>query len=99
MSRALQFINSMAFERRAIFFEQLRQHTQTKITENSFRRQISGGQVLSAIVCACFETLSDGVVTRPDMRPNDWELAWPELRKKYHQLLQQRTSKVVCHDA
>ena len=29
--------------------------------------------------CALLEAVSDGVVTRRDMRPDDWHIIWPEL--------------------
>jgi DNA-binding transcriptional regulator YdaS (Cro superfamily) len=30
--------------------------------------------------CIPIETFSDGVVTRADLRPDDWHLIWPEYR-------------------
>ena len=88
MSKILRFINSLKNEQRDALFTQLRADTGTRITENSLRRQISGGQKLSPHVCVGLENLSNGALIRPDMRPNDWHLAWPELRQKYAHLLQ-----------
>lgn len=31
--------------------------------------------------CVVIERLTQGVITRRDLRPNDWQLIWPELVK------------------
>lgn len=33
-------------------------------------------------LCTLFETESNGLVMRWDIRPNDWYLIWPELKKR-----------------
>jgi DNA-binding transcriptional regulator YdaS (Cro superfamily) len=38
-----------------------------------------GSVPLAPIVCVAVERESFGVVTRKDLRPDDWEKIWPEL--------------------
>jgi DNA-binding transcriptional regulator YdaS (Cro superfamily) len=37
------------------------------------------GTILDAVYCTAIERVTDGVVTRRDLRPNDWQAIWPEL--------------------
>lgn len=32
--------------------------------------------------CTAIEAATKGAVTRQDLRPNDWQLIWPELKNK-----------------
>lgn len=41
--------------------------------------------------CLAIERATDGVVTRRDLRPDDWHLIWPELAKPA------RKAKEVTH--
>ena len=34
--------------------------------------------------CAAIERVTDGAVTRKDLRPDDWHLIWPELAEVAH---------------
>ena len=34
--------------------------------------------------CAAIEAATDGLVTRKDLRPDDWHLIWPELKEESH---------------
>jgi DNA-binding transcriptional regulator YdaS (Cro superfamily) len=37
------------------------------------------GTLVDAIYCTAIERITDGAVTRRDLRPADWEAIWPEL--------------------
>lgn len=39
------------------------------------------GTTPDAMHCVAIERATDGVVTRRDLRPDDWHLIWPELAK------------------
>lgn len=39
----------------------------------------SGSRPVPAHFCAAIETATQGLVTRQDLRPDDWHLIWPEL--------------------
>ncbi|WP_367184448.1 transcriptional regulator [Ferrovum sp.] len=43
------------------------------------RKASSTGQPLSPVRCVAIEQISQGVVSRKDLRPKDWHLIWPEL--------------------
>lgn len=40
---------------------------------------ISGHRPVSPIQCVAIEKATNGLVTRKDLRPDDWYLIWPEL--------------------
>lgn len=40
------------------------------------------GTTPDAVHCVAIERATDGAVTRRDLRPDDWHLIWPELRKR-----------------
>lgn len=46
----------------------------------------SGKSPISATRCVAIEQATNGVVTRKDSRPNDWQLTWPELADEQEQL-------------
>lgn len=37
------------------------------------------GTVIDAAYCVAIERATNGAVTRCDLRPDDWQLIWPEL--------------------
>lgn len=37
------------------------------------------GSVIDPIYCTAIEKVTDGLVSRKDLRPDDWHLIWPEL--------------------
>lgn len=37
------------------------------------------GTLVDAVYCTAIERITDGVVTRKDLRPDDWAAIWPEL--------------------
>lgn len=43
------------------------------------RKAISTRQVIGEKTCARLEAESGGSVTRCDLRPDDWQVIWPEL--------------------
>ncbi|MGN5354350.1 transcriptional regulator [Ralstonia sp. L16] len=42
----------------------------------------SGKRVAPVIHCVAIERVTDGAVTRRELRPDDWQLIWPELAPK-----------------
>lgn len=45
------------------------------------RKAISVNQLLNPLLCVQIELNSHNAVTRPDLRPDDWQQIWPELNK------------------
>lgn len=45
------------------------------------RKAISVNQLLSPLLCVQIELNSHNSVTRPDLRPDDWQQIWPELKR------------------
>ncbi len=43
------------------------------------RKRVSIGRPLSAERCVAIERETNGVITRKDLRPNDYRLIWPDL--------------------
>ena len=43
------------------------------------RKACNVGQLLSPARCVVIEQMSHGIVSRKDLRPDDWKLIWPEL--------------------
>lgn len=41
-----------------------------------------GNRKVPIIYCVAIERVTDGQVTRKDLRPDDWHLIWPELEGK-----------------
>lgn len=41
-----------------------------------------GDRMPSPANCVGLELVTDGIVTRQDLRPDDWQLIWPELTDK-----------------
>ncbi len=41
-----------------------------------------GGREPSPELCVLIERASDDIVTRPELRPDDWQAIWPEVRRK-----------------
>lgn len=37
------------------------------------------GTVIDPLLCTAIERVTDGKVTREDLRPTDWQAIWPEL--------------------
>lgn len=48
-------------------------------SEGYLRKSASLGALLREKLCALVELHSGGVVTRIDLRPDDWAVIWPEL--------------------
>lgn len=43
------------------------------------RKAISANDLLNPITCVQIEKISNGIVSRKDLRPDDWVKIWPEL--------------------
>ncbi|MEQ6437191.1 YdaS family helix-turn-helix protein [Comamonas sp. w2-DMI] len=48
-------------------------------------RWISGKRPIPEKAAVAIETATRGAVTRPEMRPDDWQDIWPELALPAHQ--------------
>jgi DNA-binding transcriptional regulator YdaS (Cro superfamily) len=51
----------------------------TGTTRNYLRQIAYGNKNASAEVASAVERETSGIVTRKDLRPDDWPLIWPEL--------------------
>jgi DNA-binding transcriptional regulator YdaS (Cro superfamily) len=50
-------------------------------TVGYLRKACSTGGLLREKVCSLIEAHSTGAVTRVDLRPDDWWVVWPELKR------------------
>lgn len=51
-------------------------------TTRAYLKQIAyGHKPANPLVSARLENVTDGLVTRPELRPDDWSEIWPELNK------------------
>lgn len=73
MSRLLDLLNGMDKGEREAFA--LRCGT----TVGYLRKSVSVRQKLRASTCALIERESGGAITRQELRPDDWQVIWPEL--------------------
>ena len=48
----------------------------------TLQQWIKGTRPIPIQKCIAIERATDGLVTRKDLRPNDWHLIWPELAQK-----------------
>lgn len=53
-----------------------------KGTSIGYLRQIAYGYKLAGLNGADIEEITNGAVTRLDLRPDDWQRIWPELAKE-----------------
>ncbi len=52
------------------------------VTQGMVYQWIGGHRPISPEKCVLIEKATNKKVTRKDLRPNDWELIWPELADK-----------------
>lgn len=50
-----------------------------QVSPSYLSQMSSGASPISPERCVAIERATGGVVTRKDLRPNDWHLIWPEL--------------------
>ncbi len=48
----------------------------------TLQQWINGSRPVPVQKCTAIERVTDGQVTRQDLRPDDWHLIWPELAQK-----------------
>lgn len=48
----------------------------------TIRQWVTGDRPIPIERCVAIERATDGQVTRKDLRPDDWQLIWPELADK-----------------
>ena len=70
MNSLIRYFNALDKEKRALFL------SECGLTEGYLRKACCTGQIMGPVYCVAIERASGGVVTRRDLRPNDWrELA------------------------
>lgn len=55
---------------------------QLGVTAAAVNQWLKGLRPVPARHCVAIEAATKGAVTRQDLRPNDWQLIWPELKNK-----------------
>lgn len=76
MEKLRLFINSLSKD------EQKRFAAGCKTSIGYLRKAISESELLNPVTCARIEAVSNGAVTRMDLRPDDGHVIWPELAKQ-----------------
>jgi len=67
---------------------------ETKITRAYMSQLVAGIKTASPVQSARIERATNGLVSRQDLRPHDWQEIWPELAEKKPQKAKaQRTRK------
>ena len=49
------------------------------VSKSFLSQMVSGVAAISPERCVQIESLTNGIVTRKDLKPNNWEEIWPEL--------------------
>jgi DNA-binding transcriptional regulator YdaS (Cro superfamily) len=70
----LAYLNSLSTEEQQAFA------AAAETTVGYLRKACSIKQTLGLELCVFIEEASGGKVTRRDLRPEDWQRMWPELR-------------------
>lgn len=52
---------------------------QLGVTQGAIYHYVSGRRPVSEKMCVRMETITNGELTRPMLRPDDWAEIWPEL--------------------
>ena len=73
MDKLREYLRTLTREQRDAFF------VSCSTSEGYIRKASSIGQKLGPELCVRIERESGHAVTRKDLRPEDWELIWPEL--------------------
>lgn len=55
--------------------------SKTETTRDYLRQIAYGNKTASIAMAVCIEMATDCLVTRKELRPNDWKRYWPELAK------------------
>ena len=77
MDKLLAFIKTLDKPERLAFF------ARCGTTEGYVRKvACSDSLLLGVAICVAIEQQTKGKVTRKDLRPDDWQLLWPELREQ-----------------
>lgn len=76
MDKLLLYFNSLSKDKRMIFCNEV------GFSESFLRKKISLGSLLHPKYCPKIEQLTNGAVTRKDLRPDDWHEIWIELIDK-----------------
>jgi DNA-binding transcriptional regulator YdaS (Cro superfamily) len=74
MNKLLAYLNSLDQPAQKAFAEAC------GTTVGYLRKAISINQLLSAAVCVAIERETNRFVSRQDLRSDDWEAIWPELK-------------------
>lgn len=69
------FLNALSQEQQREFA------TKCATSIGYLRKAISKNQELGAALCVLIESASQGVVSRKNLHPADWQKIWPELTK------------------
>jgi DNA-binding transcriptional regulator YdaS (Cro superfamily) len=73
MDKLLAYLNSLSKDEQTAFAERC------GTSVGYLRKAASKGQLLGSALCVAIEQSTAGVVTRKDLRPDDWAQIWPEL--------------------
>lgn len=73
MRPLIKYLNSLPAAERKAFCQRC------STSEGYLRKAASIGTLLREKLCALIELHSGGVVTRQELRPDDWHVIWPEL--------------------
>lgn len=52
------------------------------VSPSQMSQMVNGTCAISNERCVAIESLTDGVVTRKDLRPDNWQKLWPELAQQ-----------------
>ncbi|MGC5885710.1 transcriptional regulator [Ralstonia pseudosolanacearum] len=56
------------------------------VNQSDVSNWATGRRPVPPIRCVAIERATEGAVTRPELRPDDWHLIWPELAHAYERV-------------
>lgn len=62
-------------------------------TSEAHMNNCAYGKTVGPTLAVSIEQATHKAVTRPELRPNDWHLIWPELLEKYPHLIPKEADK------
>ena len=82
MKELLELFNAMSADERSAFCAKVRKLIgKGKFGESSLRAAISSGRLFGTAICVAIEKVTAKKVTRQMLRPDDFKLHWPELKR------------------
>jgi DNA-binding transcriptional regulator YdaS (Cro superfamily) len=82
LKELLELFNAMSADERDAFCAKVRKLLgKGKFSESRLRGVVSSGRSFGPVLCVALESASGGKITRKMLRPDDYKMYWPELKR------------------